>query len=191
MKLLRNPVVVGILAVFAVVVVWINVISPMIKGPRRAPRPAPAAASAAATSAAKTAVASAADTLRKMLPPSMQPAPPPEPPVDVAALLPQAPHWLRTPRRDPFHSRYRSQSRAAQLLKLTGTWRQTGGGLATINNRVLAEGETILEFTVEKIEPDRVWVTGPEGREALLFNLPSGAEEVSPVNVVLEAEPGH
>ena len=40
-----------------------------------------------------------------------------------------------------------------------------------INKRVFSEGDTILRFTLKNIDADRVWVEGPNGREAVEFKL--------------------
>ena len=79
--------------------------------------------------------------------------------------------WMRPGRRDPFGSQFDSQRQAANVLALKGIWRQTGSNLAVINGSVVAQGERILDFTVDRIEPDRVWVTGPNGREELSFKV--------------------
>jgi hypothetical protein len=79
--------------------------------------------------------------------------------------------WMHPGRRDPFGAQYDSQRQAANVLALKGIWRQTGSNLAVINGTVVAQGERIQDFTVEKIEPDRVWVTGPNGREELSFKV--------------------
>ena len=49
--------------------------------------------------------------------------------------------------------------------------------LAVLNNQVLGVGDDILRFTVQSIEDDRVWVTGPNGREEVEFGLPSAPPE--------------
>jgi hypothetical protein len=51
--------------------------------------------------------------------------------------------WMHPGRRDPFGAQYDSQRQAVN----------------------------VQDFTVEKIEPDRVWVTGPNGREELSFKV--------------------
>jgi hypothetical protein len=58
-----------------------------------------------------------------------------------------------------------------ELLTLSAIWRQTGSTLAVINKRVFNQGDTILRFTIQSIEVDRVWVDGPNGREAVDFKL--------------------
>ena len=58
-----------------------------------------------------------------------------------------------------------------QQLTLRGIWHQTGSSLAVINDHVLGKGDGILAFKIESIETDRVWVQGPNGREALEFKV--------------------
>jgi hypothetical protein len=173
MKLFRNPVAVSILAVVAVVMVFWRVFLPMFQGfsVRRSPRPNPAAV----VSAAKSAAAQANQYVAKLNPLKQTKAAKPEvkSSLDLPTVASSAAHWELAPRRDPFHSRYNSQNRARQLLTLKGIWRQTGSALAVINNHTVAAGDTILEFSVENIEADRVWVVGPNGREALDFKLPA------------------
>ncbi len=78
---------------------------------------------------------------------------------------------------------------AKDALKLQGVWRQTASTLAVINNKVLAEGDTIQQFRVETIQQDVVWVVGPNGREKLEFTLPAPtpAEDEEPTSA--EAAP--
>jgi hypothetical protein len=76
--------------------------------------------------------------------------------LDVSALQNASARWVASPRRDPFQMRRgfggESYPPAMELLKLTAVWRQTGGALATINGRVLTEGDPVLKFKIEKIE---------------------------------------
>jgi len=92
--------------------------------------------------------------------------------VDWAATQASMAHGIPMPRRDPFRSGSDLERRATQSLVLKAIWRQTGGNLAVINDRLLAEGDPISELRVEKIESDRVWIVGPNGREALEFRPP-------------------
>jgi hypothetical protein len=175
MKLLRNPVVVGLLAVLAVGMLVYYVFWPLISGQmgRRAPRaaaaPAPTAVAAPVNPAAPSSpMAQVKDVIDKI----MGNEPVPGPRLDLAAVQASGAKWLQSPRRDPFLGKRDSASRAELLLKLKAIWRQTGSALAVINRSVLSEGDTILEFTLEKIETNHVWVTGPNGREPLIFDVP-------------------
>jgi hypothetical protein len=98
---------------------------------------------------------------------------------------------LIQPRRDPFLTEHELKGRAAQVLTLKGVWRQTGRELAMINNRLLAEGDSILEFSVEKIESEQVWVSGPGGLEPLTFKLamPPPDAMADSASASLEVEP--
>jgi hypothetical protein len=188
MKLLRNPAVVGLLVVAAIgMLVW-NVVLPMFKGTRARPRAVQAAVKSAPV---KAAVAVAKKLLpQKVLPKALRATNPVPAAMDLVTVETNAVRWTLSPRRDPFNSRISAASQAARLLKLKGIWRQTGHDLAVINKKLVAEGDPILEFTVEKIEPDRVWVTGPGGREALDFRLPTPDAMSSRTNAALEAVPG-
>jgi hypothetical protein len=185
MKLLRSPWIVGVLAIVAVLVVansifpnaiphvWRQVSPGTATTPAAAPvddTPAPAPPPPAAPT---TPAHSAAAPVTAAAPPPATPS------FDVASIRANAARWASSPRRDPFMGRRTDKDssgpRAAQLLTLNGVWRQTNGTLAIINGRVLIQGETIEGFTVDRIEPDRVWVAGPNGREPLEFTVPAAA----------------
>jgi hypothetical protein len=102
--------------------------------------------------------------------------------IDRDLVLAGADRWMETPRRDPFHNLFQQKSRARELLTLAAVWRQSGSTLAVINNRLLAEGDTILDFKVQKIGEDRVWVEGPDGRQSVEFKLPVPAASNSSTN---------
>jgi hypothetical protein len=186
-KLLRNPVVVSILAVLALALVVRNVFWPMLGHVRwyKAP-PAAMTQTLPATAPVKPGPMAAIkkEFLAKVLgqTQAVQVAS-----MDLPSVTSSAPRWAR-PRRDPFNARFESTSRAAQLLKLKGIWRQSGRDLAVINKTLVAEGDTILEFEVEKIEGDHVWVVGPGGREALSFGLPTPMPNPK-AKMALESEP--
>jgi hypothetical protein len=80
--------------------------------------------------------------------------------------------WNSSPLRDPFKKRgVFSDKSAREQLALTGILRQTGSELAVINNRILAIGDSILDFKIESVEADHVWVSGPNGKEMLEFKV--------------------
>ena len=56
------------------------------------------------------------------------------------------------------------------LLKLSGISHQSGSSLAVVNGRVVSEGDRILDFKIETIGVERVWVNGPNGREQIIFD---------------------
>jgi hypothetical protein len=188
-KLLRNPVAVGVLALLAVVVMayqfW-----PMLR-PRFA-RTAPAAPSAT-PAVAPTAPAAPAKPAK---PPADSPAPPQRPvaSVEIDVLETNSLRWAEAPRNDPFKVRFYvsnaqgTTNRAAmEVLTLNAIWQQTDGApLAVINNRLLGEGDVILEFKISTIEPDRVWVDGPNGREPVRFKLPTPLGEAGEIKLEKE-----
>jgi hypothetical protein len=157
MNLLRNPFMVGALAFAAVGVLIYDLGRPARSGKL----PATAKFKSESTSAAKTSRAQPASAQDGLAGPMLE----------VRTLETNAPRWEQAPRRDPFRSRFNAQSQAAHFLSLKGIWRQTGSALAVINDRVVAENDRVLDFSIEKIEPDRVWVVGPNGREGLLLNI--------------------
>ena len=188
MKLLRNPVVVGLLVVAAVALVakslWpmfnrgggarvIRVAPPA--APAKPAKPAAPTAKPAVTETQKETTAEAAPALRG-----------PISDVDWARVRTNATQWLESPGRDPFQVRDWAGGQvpgstnppASAFLTLNGIWRQTGSTLAVINSIVLGEGDEILQFKIQSIEPDRVWVYGPSGVEVLPFK-PIGSEDAT------------
>jgi hypothetical protein len=82
--------------------------------------------------------------------------------------------WLNAPRRDPFllESAFPANLHGPSPLlswKLKAIWRQTGGRVAAINDRVYAEGDSIQGYRIVRIEGDEVWLDGPRGKERLGF----------------------
>jgi hypothetical protein len=178
MKILQNPIAVLVLAVVAVALIASQIAWPMIQRSHWM-QSAPAAPGITA--------------------PVSKPAPQPEPgkatiALDVAVnAMPEAridagiagasaARSAEAPRRDPFQGQLLATNQgkpyppARELLTYDSFWRQSGSTLAVINNRVIAVGDSILQFRVESIEHDRVWVEGPNGRESVEF----GAAPLSP-----------
>jgi len=108
----------------------------------------------------------------------------------------QAP-WTNAPKRDPFqyiplpasYTLIASTNgglsapvkTAQEVLALKAIWMQTGSQLAVINGKIVGEGSSILDYKVDKIEQDKVWVTGPIGQERVEFSyLPPNTN--SPAN---------
>jgi hypothetical protein len=173
MKMLRNRFVVPGLAFVAVAVVAYS-----FHAPRWKTRVAAKAATALApTGKAATPVAVVPTT----------PAPPPKveaeasQPIDRAYAQSHFAQWLDTPARDPFQMHRIVQPkrqevvRAADRLKLKAIWRQSGGSLAVVNDQVLAEGEEIQGFKIERIESEQVWVKGQGESERIGFTTPQTA----------------
>ena len=225
MKLLNNPIVVGILAVLALALVFMNVVWPMLrKAPQRASQPVaptpslttPYTSAIRATDQARDLVkdlsanASAADAALAMA--TTAPAPAPSSvTLESERQRTNLPRWTGTPLRDPFQVRHlrgdasatNAYPPAMQLLTLGGIWRQTGGALAVINKRVFSEGDTLLinhrragegdtllKFTIKNIDVDRVWVEGPNGREAVDFKVAPPELPYEPPNAPEDAPPG-
>lgn len=183
MKLMRNPVVVGILVVVAVVMVTVQlkpVWGPMVARmfPSRpgvaAPKPAAATAAKAPVNGGSVQVAAAvvpeveSEGLASMVPVGS---------VDRSRAWTESVRWVEAPRRDPFFGLSKAKQAkpgeaARDKLALQGVWRQTGRTVAVINQRTVVEGDMILQFRVETIEQDAVWVLGPNGREKLEFKVP-------------------
>jgi hypothetical protein len=191
MKLLRSPIVVGLLAVVAVVLVLNSVMGNNSPVKRMFSRPAATSAKPAPKPAAKSVAAKPSKTVKSAAAKSAEAASPATAsaiatvagkaagdlrPVDAATVRVSAAQWVETPRRDPFQGRVDKKERtgpsASQVLTLKAIWRQTDSTLAVINTRVMSEGEAIQGYTLDTIEVDRVWVEGPNGREPLEFKVP-------------------
>ena len=94
-------------------------------------------------------------------------------PMEMHAIQKDMDRWVRVPRRDPFQHFIAQDGYpgAGAYLTLSAVWRQTGSRLAVINQKVLAEGDTIKDYRLERIEGERVWVHGPVGLEPLDLEL--------------------
>ncbi len=180
MKLLRNPVVVGVLAVVAVVVVFMQFAPLMRSGSAN-----PASSTATSVDPSVQAPAAISNPVRVLTNVAAEPS------MDLAALEIQAARWSDATDKDPF--RLKKKTNVAQpapkasfppardLLLLSAVWRQTKGDLAVVNGRVMTLGDEILGFKITGIESDRIWVDGPNGREQVLFGGNS-SKLVSPTN---------
>lgn len=187
MKLFQNPIVVAVLACLALGLVVKNVIWPIVKPTGRSKSVAKAAPPAAATQPAAGAPKTRA--IKTTAKSDEQPLPVPTADIARAEVASASARWTTSPRRDPFQlANDRSGRTARDLLTLSAIWRQTASTLAVINNRVLAEGESILEFRVETIDDDRVWVQGPAGREWIEFKVPGPPDSESEESLPLPAE---
>lgn len=104
-------------------------------------------------------------------------------PADRVYLAEHFDLWRDSPVRDPFAgSPPKPKTRAAreyppakQRLRIQAIWLQTGQKLALINNQLVVEGDRILDYTVQSIGADHVWVVGPMGREQVPFQFGAGA----------------
>jgi len=179
-KLLRNPIAVAVLAVLAVAVIayqfWPK--SRPRGSPIAPPPPSPALASAASAPAKPVTPSTGLST----------PSPVSTSALEQAVLEANSQRWAEAPRNDPFKVRFYvgaqgTNSRPAmEVLTLNAVWQQTNDSpLAVINNHVFSEGDVIvlkegnaiLQYRLSTIEPDRVWVDGPNGREPVRFKLPT------------------
>ena len=162
MKLLRNPVVVGALALIAVVVVAIQ-LGPLFMPSISGPRPNIGTPPHAVTTPTPQPVGS----------PAPQPKAPVGASIDIPTIEASSARWNSDLKKDPFQARHASiQSTnppARDLLTLNAVWRQTAGDFAVINNRIVAPGDRILTFSVSRIEPDAVWVDSTNGLERIEF----------------------
>ena len=192
MKLLRNPIAVAVLVLMALVVIGYQ-FWPMLR-PRfaRSSPPPPTAPAAAPSAPAK---AEKPPAVTPTLPQSSTNT------LDIAMLESNSVQWVEAPRNDPFRVRFYvgaqgTNSRPArEVLTLNAVWQQTDDfPLAVINNHVFSEGDVIvlknrdviLQYRVSDIEPDCVWVDGPNGREPVRFKLPTPDAEAA--ELTLEKE---
>lgn len=178
-QLLRNKWVVGLLAVAAVALLAIQFWPE--SGPRRqmakASTPStnkPAAATTAPASGGGVAAAPAATGGRPTN--SVGTVAGPDRSADRDFLTERFEVWRRLIPRDPFKdptvvttSVTNTIPYATNLLSLTTLWLQTGSRLAVVNGAIVAEGDDILDYTVESIGYDHIWVFGPREREQVPF----------------------
>lgn len=169
MKLLRNPIVVGVLALLALMLV-VQALWPHLHRPSVSRRAQPGAAAPVRTSpAAKAPTAASVATVSTS-----------EVAVtafDKSRVRNDSAQWAESPRRDPFRSPHAASQESAsktnvpagQLLTLSSILRQTGGSVAVINRKVVDEGDQIAGFRIVKIEAERIWVSGPNGDESVGF----------------------
>lgn len=180
MRLLRNPIVTGLLTLVAAGMLVYRLVLPNLSlepNPASSGRPTPASPQViapASTPAGARAVA-AANTLRQQL--SEAAAPWHGPGIDRDYLQARFAKWVTTPRRDPFLllGADPSEKELKDLLepspiskwKLNAIWDQTGSRLAVINNAVHQVGDDIAGFKIIRIESDEVWFQGPRRKERL------------------------
>lgn len=185
MKLLRNPIVVAILAVTAVVVVITQTFD--VKGmwrkmskaekielgsapaqPVAAPAPAPAVKQGTVTTIPPVTFTNLSAALM------------PSKGVETAAVEAQFAGWVSVPLRDPFL--LIKHTDAADLVDLVdtnspvrtwtlyGIWNQTDSRIAVINKKVYRPGDAVTnDYKVLRIEKDEVWIQGPKINERLGF----------------------
>jgi hypothetical protein len=177
MKILRNPWVVGVLSLLAAVVVFYQ-----------------------------TSHSRSQSGLSDEAPPQSQgtvqaepsPAPPSQATSPKGSIQPDAAidqhyaeshlaGWAESPGRDPFllvtlNARIAAVSPVSRW-KLQAIWSQTGRRVAVINRHVYNEGDVIDGYKIERIDTDRVWLNGPDGKEVLAFGAgPGESGRPSPVS---------
>ena len=183
MKFLRNPIVTGILAVIAVLVVLYQIMGSNFRFHLGG---------------------TAARVVQTIAPSLAPPPPPPSPQTNSVAASPDAPEvdvdrgylearfakWVAAPQRDPFllfvtdKEKTKEEAEFASPLakwKLQGIWDQTGGKLAVINKRVHRVGDEIEGYTILRIEGDEVWFQGPKRKERLALERRGPAVVQNPV----------
>ncbi|PYI83711.1 MAG: hypothetical protein DME26_14525, partial [Verrucomicrobia bacterium] len=186
MNLLKNRLVVGLLAVAALAVVFKSALWPILSRSRTSARRSspPALVSTAVAASRESAAESSfprsagrsaalsrdAATMSQTTPPSA---------VDSSVAQTNSPRWTGYPQRDPFQIRREGTKRpgtfqsAMETLTLNAILRQSGSTLAVINNRLVNEGDMIQGFRIENIGAERVWVFGANGREQVVFDYAS------------------
>jgi hypothetical protein len=181
MKIFQNPYVVGGLVLAAGAFIYLNNVRPMLK--RNASGARPPAAQPAAPAAAPAVQAATPEPVKSADPAPENPAAQEMTKIELARV-----GWDAngSPPRDPFQLSgsiappARLGPPVGEVLRLTAIWRQTGQSLAVIDGQIMAKGGVIKEYTIEEIENQRVWVTGPAGRESLGF-VPVVSVEGKPV----------
>ena len=197
MKLLQNPIAVTLLAVAAAALIFKQIAWPMLQRSHWMQH-TPVAAAATPAVVTSTTAPLPAQPAKSTGNPVAAVEPEPEAAIDESAAETTAARVAMSPRRDPFQSLLvptnlaKARPSARQRLALSGVWMQTGSSLAVINNQVTGVGDSILEFTVESIESNRVWVEGPNGREAVEFRMTSPSAPANiPTNFIPAATPNH
>lgn len=182
MKFLRNPIVTGILALVAVVVVLYQVMGSNIHFH----------------------LGGTAARVVQTIAPALLPPPPalvqtnqvatnnsaPDVAIDRGYLEARFAKWVTSPLRDPFllfatdKEKLKEDVEFASPIskwKLNGIWDQTGGKLAVINKTVHQVGDEIEGYKIVKIEGGEVWFQGPKRRERLALETRGPAIVQNPV----------
>jgi hypothetical protein len=201
MKLLRNPVVVGILALVAVVMVLYQVFGDRLFRVRRLVTSKPATATATSAPAqpvAQPARTAAAPKPAPTLPPmhavtytNLEAALWPSQGVDAALVEQRFKSWVSAPLRDPFLLLVpvvrepgllnEETNSPVPTWALQGIWNQTDSRLAVINDRVWRVGDVIEPgYKLIRIEKDEVWFQGPTRNERLGFPEPKRVTPKTP-----------
>ncbi len=184
MKFLRNPIVTGILAVIAVLVVVYQ-----FAGTKFNFHLSGTAARVVQTIAPAFVSAPPAPTPATNKLPEVSAAGP-SVDIDRGYLEARFAKWVAVPQRDPFllfvtdKEKTKEEAEFASPIakwKLQGIWDQTGGKLAVINKRVHRIGDEIEGYTILRIEGDEVWFQGPKRKERLALERRGPAVVQNPV----------
>ena len=191
MKLLRNPIVTGLLVVAAIGIVFYQIYGPRWQRARESARQPVAAA-----------VAAVARVL----------SPPPSPPSQVQPaekestidVIPDVridreytkthfDAWVESPARDPFlllgpqpvdlNNNDSETNSPLRRMKLKGIWDQTGSRVAVIDREVYRQGDEIEGYKLIEIGIDEVWFQGPTRKERLGLEKRLPAISFPPQNV--------
>jgi hypothetical protein len=193
MKVLRNPVVVGILALVAVVMVAYQIFGDRLFRVRRLFTSKPAAAVANSTPAkpvAQPPLTAAAPNPAPIPPPiravtytNLEAASLPSQAMDTALIERGFKSWVSAPLRDPFLLLVPIVREPGLLndetnspvatWSLQAIWNQTDSRLAVINDQVWSVGDVLQPgYKLIRIERDEVWFQGPHRNERLGFPEP-------------------
>ncbi len=151
-RFFNSPLFVGLLALGAVGVLYFNVVQPMIGG-RVSNRVADSLAQLAG------AVAETVPAITQVNP------------FDRTAV-----GWVDNPNRDPFLPGPPPEAvkgggddfpRAADLFSLAGTMIDPDARIASVNGKMVREGDRLNDYRIDRIEPGVVWLTGPRGPESI------------------------
>lgn len=177
MRILRNPWVVGVLSILALVVVYHQTFpSPSQTGVRPQAQPQNQRTVQAEPSPGPT---SQATSLKGSIQPDAD--------IDQHYAESHLAGWAESPGRDPFLLVTLKAGTGAvtpvSRWKLQAIWSQTGGRVAVINQHIHSEGDVIDGYKIERIDTDRVWLNGPDGKEVLAFGAgPGESGRPSPVS---------
>jgi hypothetical protein len=195
MRFLRNPIVSGILAVVAVLVlayqftggamaryrpagITKRLVSELVSATAPAPIPTPPPAPVTQLEEA--------------------PVSPADPIIDRSYLEGRFAKWVASPLRDPFllfsadpKDKKDDEEFQSPISKwhLNGIWDQTGGKLAVINKRVHRVGDEIEGYKIVKIEGEEVWFQGPKRKERLALEKRGPSIVQNPVFLPAPTQP--
>jgi hypothetical protein len=198
MKLLRNPVVVSLLALVAVLLVLYQFFGEkLLRGRRPAAKPPAAAAAKTASVAPAKAAPPRAKAAAKQGGKSAESASSPNgtdagleagllPEVDTTFVVARFQSWVNAPLRDPFMlltpavedpAFFAGETNSpVPTWTLNAIWNQTDSRLAVIDDKVCRVGDVIEGYELIRIENDEVWFQGPWRNERLGFGEPKKAE---------------